>query len=78
MGLVTTRGVYDLLSVKSFGDSPCGYYVVQHALCETQRDLVVLHKVSHAGQHFVVLLGGGVHLLEDCGDVAEDGGVEEG
>jgi len=67
----------DLVGVDASGHGPGGHDVVHHPLAEALGDLVQLEEVSHAVQHLVVAVGVGVHLLEDGGDVAEDGRVQQ-
>ena len=66
-----------LLRVDAFGHGPGGDDVVHHPLAQPLGDLVELQEVADVVEHLVVAVGVGVHLLEDGGDVTEDGGVKQ-
>ena len=66
-----------LLSVDASGHGPGGGDVVHDPLAQAFRHLVEFEEIPHAVQHLVVTVSVGVHLLEDCGHVTEDGGIQE-
>ena len=66
-----------LVSVDASGHGPGGHDVVHHPLTEAFGDLVEFEEVSHAVEHLVVAVGVGIHLLEDGGDITEDGGIQQ-
>lgn len=66
-----------LVCVDASGHGPGGHDVVHHPLAEAFGDLVEFEEVSHTVEHLVVSVGVSVHLLEDGGDVTEDGGVQQ-
>ena len=69
--------IFYLVGVDAFSHGPGRHHVVHHPLGQGFGYLVQLHELPHVVEHLVVLGGGRGHLLDDGGDVAEDGGVEQ-
>lgn len=68
--------VENLIGVQTLRHRPRADDIIHNALAEGLRYLVEFHKLSHVIQHIVILGGGGCHLLDDCGDVTKDRGVQ--
>lgn len=71
-------GAAYLVGIEPLGHGPGGHDVVHDALAQRLGHLVQLHEFAHVVQHVVVLGGGRRHLLNDGGDVAEYGRVQQG
>lgn len=65
------------MCVNALGHGPGGDHEVHDPLAQTFGDLVELKKVAHIVEHLMVAVGVGVHLLEDGGDVSENGCIEQ-
>lgn len=69
--------VRDLVSVDALGHGPGGDDEVHDPLAQTLGDLIEFEEVAHVVEHLVVAVRVGVHLLEDGGDVSEDGRIQQ-
>ena len=66
-----------LFLVDALGHGPGGDDVVHDPLGEGLGHLVQLHELPDRVEDVVIARRGRGHLLDDCRDVAEDGGVEQ-
>lgn len=77
VGLHIFRAVVEnFVRVQTLRHRPRADNIIHDALAESFRHFVELHKFSHVVQHVVILSSGRCHLLDDCGDMTEDCGVQ--
>lgn len=68
--------VENFVRIQALGHRPCADNIIHDALAKSFRHFMELHKFPHVVQHIVILGGSGRHLLDDCGDMTEDRGVQ--
>lgn len=68
--------VENFLCIQALGHRPRADDIIHNAFAKSFRHFMELHKLPYVVQHIVILGGSGRHLLDDCGDMTEDRGVQ--
>lgn len=67
-----------LLSIQAFSDGPRWHHIIPHTLIKVLRHVMESHEFPYIVQHLMVLPSSWIHLLKNCGHVAEDCSVQKG
>lgn len=68
---------YHLVLVQSFRHRPRWYNIIHDTFAQCFRYFVQFHKFSHVVEHIVIFGCCRCHLLNDCCDMTENGGIQQ-